>query len=124
MKEKMKKENVIKRIVIVLILLAIAVFVLIKAQNYLKEKTDETINLVINNNNVTARLKHEVKIKDGTIKMEHGNKNRKSYNAISDEEKEKIKYLYSKSSASIRKFAKFYSKRSYSCIYNIIHEKK
>ena len=40
---------------------------LIKAQNYLKEKTDETINLVINNNNVTARLKHEVKIKDGTI---------------------------------------------------------
>ena len=67
MKEKMKKENVIKRIVIVLILLAIAVFVLIKAQNYLKEKTDETINLVINNNNVTARLKHEVKIKDGTI---------------------------------------------------------
>ena len=67
MKEKMKKENVIKRIVIVLILLAIAVFVLIKAQNYLKEKTDKTINLVINNNNVTARLKHEVKIKDGTI---------------------------------------------------------
>ena len=63
------------------------------------------------------------KIKDGTIKVEHGNKNRKSYNAISDEEKEKIKYLYSKSSASIRKFAKFYSKRSYSCIYNIIHEK-
>lgn len=67
MKEKMKKDNVIKRIAIVLILLVIAVFVLIKAQNYLKENTDETINLVINNNNVTERLKHEVKIQDGVI---------------------------------------------------------
>lgn len=67
MKEKMKKDNVIKRIVIVLILLAVAAFILIKAQNYLKENTDETINLVINNNNVTERLKHEVKIKDGVI---------------------------------------------------------
>ena len=67
MKEKMKKENVIKRVVIVLILLAVAVFVLIKAQNYLKEKNDETISLVINNNNVTERLKHEIKIKDGVI---------------------------------------------------------
>ena len=67
MKEKMKKDNVIKRIVIVLILLAVAAFILIKAQNYLKENTDETINLVINNNNVTERLKHEVKIKNGVI---------------------------------------------------------
>ena len=67
MKEKMKKDNVIKRIAIVLILLVIAVFVLIKAQNYLKENADETTNLVINNNNVTERLKHEVKIQDGVI---------------------------------------------------------
>ena len=63
-------------------------------------------------------------IKNRTIKIEHGNKNKKPYNAISEEEKQKIKFLYSKSSASIRKFAKFYSKRSYSCIYNIIHEKE
>lgn len=67
MREKNKKENIIKRVVIVLIILAISVFALIKAENYIKEKTDETISLVINNNNVTARLKHEVKIQDGTV---------------------------------------------------------
>lgn len=67
MRERNKKENIIKRVVIVLIILAIAAFALIKAENYIKEKTDETISLVINNNNVTARLKHEVKIQDGTV---------------------------------------------------------
>ena len=67
MRERNKKENIIKRVVIVLIILAIAAFALIKAENYIKEKTDETISLIINNNNVTARLKHEVKIQDGTV---------------------------------------------------------
>ena len=66
------------------------------------------------------KLKNE--ILDGTISLEHGNKNKKPVNAISEEEKKKIKDLYRRSSASIRKFCKFYSKRSYSCIYNIIHE--
>lgn len=66
------------------------------------------------------KLKNE--ILDGTISLEHGNKNKKPVNAISEEEKQKIKDLYRRSSASIRKFCKFYSKRSYSCIYNIIHE--
>ena len=41
---------------------------------------------------------------------------------IVEEEKKKIRDLYKRSSVSIRKFAKFYSKRSYSCIYNVIHE--
>lgn len=59
---------------------------------------------------------------NGTISLEHGNKNRKPVNAISDEEKKKIKELYKRSSVSVRKFCKFYSKRSYSCIYNIVHE--
>lgn len=66
------------------------------------------------------KLKNE--IIDGTISLEHGNKNKKPVNAISEEEKQKIKDLYRRSSASIRKFCKFYSKRSYSCIYNIIHD--
>lgn len=66
------------------------------------------------------KLKNE--ILDGTISLEHGNKNKKPVNAISEEEKKKIKDLYKRSSVSIRKFAKFYSKRSYSCIYNVIHE--
>lgn len=67
MREKNKKENVLKRIIIVLIILAVSVFILIKAQNYIKEKTDGTISLIINNNNVTERLKHNVQIKDGTV---------------------------------------------------------
>ena len=62
-----KKDNIIKRIVIILIFLAIIAFILIKAQNYLREGTEKQINLVINNNNVTERLKNDVKIKDGII---------------------------------------------------------
>lgn len=62
-----KKDNIIKRISIILFILLIIVFVLIKAQNYLKESTEGQVNLVINNNNVTERLKNEVKIKDGVI---------------------------------------------------------
>lgn len=65
--KKKKKDNVLKRIIIVLILLAIAVFVLIKAQNYIKESTEGEINLILNNRNVTARLKHDVKIDNGTV---------------------------------------------------------
>ena len=62
-----KKDNIIKRISIILFILLIIVFVLIKSQNYLKESTEGQVNLVINNNNVTERLKNEVKIKDGVI---------------------------------------------------------
>ena len=46
--------------------------------------------------------------------------------AISDDEIAKIQHLYSRSSASVRKFCKFYGQHSYSCIYKIVHniEKK
>jgi len=67
-------------------------------------------------------LKLKREIIEGSINFEHGNKNRKPVNALSDDEKEKIISLYKRSHASIRKFCKFYSKRSYSCIYNIIKE--
>ena len=56
-----KKDNIVKRIVIILIFLAIIAFILIKAQNYLREGTEKQIN------NVTERLKNDVKIKDGII---------------------------------------------------------
>ena len=59
-REKVKKDNILKRIIIILILLAVTVFILIKAQNYLKESNENKINLIINNNNVTSRLKHGV----------------------------------------------------------------
>ena len=42
-------------------------FIAIKAETLIKEKTDGKINLIINNNNVTSRLKNEVKIDDGII---------------------------------------------------------
>ena len=67
-------------------------------------------------------LKLKKEILNGTISMEHGNKNRKPINTITEEEKEKIISLYKRSNASIRKFCKFYGRRSYSCIYNVIQE--
>ena len=67
-------------------------------------------------------LKLKKEILEGTISMEHGNKNRKPVNTISEEEKEKIISLYKRSNASIRKFCRFYGSRSYSCIYNVIKE--
>lgn len=67
-------------------------------------------------------LKLKKEILNGTVSLEHGNKNRKPINAISDEEKEKIISLYKRSNASIRKFCKFYDRRSYSCVYNIIQD--
>ena len=67
-------------------------------------------------------LKLKKEIIDGKISLVHGNKNRKPVNTISDDEKTKIINLYKRSHASIRQFCMFYSKRSYSCIYNIIKE--
>ena len=66
------------------------------------------------------KLKNDI-IK-GTISLKHGNKNRKPHNALPEEEVQKIRQLYSRSSASIRKFCKFYGKHSYSCIYNIVED--
>lgn len=56
------------------------------------------------------------------LKLEHGNKNRKPINSLSEEEKKKIINLYKRSNASIRKFCKFYNTRSYSCIYNLVKD--
>lgn len=67
MKELSKSGNIIKKILIIALVLLVVVFILIKAENFIKEKTDETINLVINNNNVTARLKNEIKIENEII---------------------------------------------------------
>lgn len=67
-------------------------------------------------------LKLKKDIINGNISFEHGNKNRKPINAISDEERQKIINLYKRSHTSIRKFCNFYARRSYSCIYNVIKE--
>ena len=67
-------------------------------------------------------LKLKKEILDGTIRIEHGNKNRKPINTISEAEKNEIISLYKRSHVSIRKFYKFYAKRSYSCIYTTLRD--
>ena len=66
------------------------------------------------------RLKRE--LLNNEIRIEHGNKNRKPVNTITTKEKQYIVDLYKRSNVSIRKFCKFYGKRSYSCIYNVLKE--
>lgn len=67
-------------------------------------------------------LKLKKEILNNEIRLEHGNKNRKPINTISESEKKYIIDLYRRSNVSIRKFCKFYGKRSYSCIYNVLKE--
>ncbi len=62
-----KSRKIIIKIIIVLLALLVIGFIAIKAETLIKEKTDGKINLIINNNNVTSRLKNEVKIDDGII---------------------------------------------------------
>ncbi len=64
------------------------------------------------------KLKEDVMFNDYSI--EHGNKNKKPANALTEEEELKIVTLYKRSNVSIRRFYKFYGKRSYSCIYNVL----
>lgn len=65
-------------------------------------------------------LKLKREIIDNSISLVHGNKFRKPINAISSIEEGEIVSLYQRSHASVKKFAKFYGKRSYSCIYNVL----
>ena len=67
MKERKININVIKRVVTVLAIMLITVVILIKAGDFAKEKNDDTIKLVINNRNVTERLKNDIKIEDSII---------------------------------------------------------
>lgn len=62
-----KKGIVLKRILITGILVLLAVFVLNKAENYLREKSDNQINLILNNRNVTSNLKHEIIEENGNV---------------------------------------------------------
>ena len=57
MKELGSKGNIIKRIFIVVLVLIAIILILLKAQDFMKEKTDDSISLIINNTNVTQRLK-------------------------------------------------------------------
>ena len=67
-------------------------------------------------------LKLKKELEEGTISIVHGNTNRKPVNTITEEEKQYIISLYKRSNASIRKFFRFYKKRSYSCIWHVLKE--
>ena len=67
-------------------------------------------------------LKLKKEVVEGTISLKHGNLSKKPYNALSDKERDYIVQLYKRSHVSIKKFCEFYSKRSYSCIYNTLKE--
>ena len=67
-------------------------------------------------------LKLKKELENGTLSITHGNKNRKPINTISEEEKEYIISLYKRSNTTIRKFCKFYAKRSYSCIWHVLKD--
>ena len=62
-----KNRDIIKKVIILLLALVVIGFVVVKAEIFIKEKTDGKINLIINNNNVTSRLKNEVRLDDGII---------------------------------------------------------
>lgn len=67
-------------------------------------------------------LKLKREILEGTISIEHGNKNREPFNKMSQKERDYIISLYKRSNASIKKFCEFYARRSYSCVYNVLKE--
>lgn len=67
-------------------------------------------------------LKLKKELEQGTISTVHGNTNRKPINTITEEEKQYIISLYKRSNASIRKFCRFYKKRSYSCIWHVLKD--
>ena len=81
---------------------------------------DELKDKYVNESDFRQKIALKKQIENNTISLVHGNKDRKPINALSEEEKDKIRKLYSKSTVSIRKFCKFYNTRSYSCIYNAI----
>ena len=83
MKERNINKNVIKRIAMALVGLLIIIILLVVGKKLAKEKTNETISLIINNRNVTERLKNEIKIEDGNI-----------YISIDDMENFFDKYIY------------------------------
>jgi len=83
MKERKININVIKRVAIVIAILFVAIFILAKAENFIKVKEYDGISLVINNKNVTERLKNDVIIKNDII-----------YVSIDDMENFFDKYIY------------------------------
>lgn len=67
-------------------------------------------------------LKLKKDLEEGKLSLVHGNKNRKPVNTITEQERQYIISLYKRSNTTIRKFCRFYAKRSYSCIWHVLHD--
>ena len=52
-----KNGKIVKRMLILLAVLFVIVFILIKAEDFIKEQANDKISLVINNTNVTKKAK-------------------------------------------------------------------
>lgn len=90
----------------------------INGESYLTYK--EIANLTGYHEKYLLKLKKD--LENGNISLVHGNTNRKPINTITEEEKEYIIKLYKRSNTTIRKFCKFYAKRSYSCIWHVLKD--
>jgi len=56
-----------KKVVVVLILLIIAGVILLVSPNFKKDPNEGKINFIINNNNVTGKLKHDIWINENNV---------------------------------------------------------
>lgn len=65
--EKKRKKSGIYKIIVVILSLALVSFILTVSPNYIVEKNNNKTSLVINNNNVTKELKHDVLIEDDVV---------------------------------------------------------
>ena len=92
MKALNKNGKVIKIMLILLAILFVIVFILIKAEDFIKEQASDKISVVINNTNVTSRLKNDLKVDDGIVylSMEDMKNFFDKYIYIEDETKEII----------------------------------
>lgn len=66
-KVKKEKKNIWKKIVVVGALLMLACIVLIISPNFKKDPNEGKINFIINNNNVTGKLKHDIWINESNV---------------------------------------------------------
>lgn len=60
-------KNIWKKVVVVVSLLIIAGVILVVSPNFKKDPNEGKINFIINNNNVTGKLKHDIWIDDNNV---------------------------------------------------------
>ncbi len=60
-------KKVWKKVLVIAVLLAIVAVVLIVSPNFKKDPNEGKLNFIINNNNVTAKLKHDIFINDDGV---------------------------------------------------------